>query len=345
MNGIIFKHLDKSNKRNVATAEILQGMILSNNVSSTKCANYITGDAKKDSKIKRVERFYARNYLNEDMAVQFLHSCMGSKKNILSLDRTNWEYGDKDINALVLYGVNDTTSSMLNIDLLDNNGGNSNFNDRKQVLQPVIDKLGSDNISALLCDREFFSFEFVHYLVEENIPFVIRIKKNLNFIQPLINSLGNTSKTLRDQVVGTFNGKEIRLDLSAKKLKDEYLLTVSFRVANPLKQYRMRWSIECFFKSIKTAGLNVENTHITRHDRLRSLFLLCGMAYAICKIMGILRHQYVEKIKFKNTLQCFQFSFFRYGLDWITELIFVKAIKPEKPNYTAFPQCLTVSVR
>ena len=49
----------------MATAEILQGMILSNNVSSTKCANYIGGDAKKDSKIKRVERFYAKGYLGE----------------------------------------------------------------------------------------------------------------------------------------------------------------------------------------------------------------------------------------------------------------------------------------
>lgn len=345
MTDIILKYLDKSIKRNMATAEIIKGLTLSRNVSSTRCANYFSGNAKKHSKIKRIERFYANNYLNENEAVRFLNACMGSGTNILSLDRTNWEHGNNDINALVVYGLNDRTSGMLNLKLLDNNGGNSNCNDRVEVLQPVIEQIGADNIKALLCDREFFSFEFAHYLMEANVPFVIRVKKNLNFIQALIAALGSTAITWHNQVIGTFKGKEMRLDISAKKLKDEYLLTVSFGVANPLKLYRRRWGIESFFKSIKSAGFNVENTHITRIDRLRSLFLLCGMAYAICETMGRIRHQYIEQIKFKATLGCFQFSFFRYGLDWITELIFKNFTVPERLHQASLSQCLAVSVR
>jgi hypothetical protein len=319
---MILQCFDKSNKRNIATAEMVKGLILSRSVSSTKCANFLSGCAQKSSKIKRIERYYARNYLNTDTAVRFLNKQFNSTQSIFCLDRTNWQHGSKDINALVLYGLNNTVSSMLNIKLLDNKGGNSNFDDRVEVLEPVIQEVKHNNIMALLGDREFFSFKFVHYLVTRDIPFVIRIKENLHFIQPIIKALKGTAKTWRNQLIGKFAGQEIRLDVAAKKLKDEYLLTVSYKVDNPLKTYRKRWAIECFFKAIKSSGFNVETTCLKHNDRLRALLYLCAMAYVICRKLGMFRHKYLAKMKFKKTLNCFQFSYFRYGLDWITELIY-----------------------
>lgn len=342
MDAIILKQFNKSNRRNATIAEMLKAMVLSRSVSSTKCANYLTGTSKKASKIKRVERFYSRNYLSPDSAVGLLSSGMKNSRIILSMDRTNWEYGKHHINALVVYGINEESSGMLNLELLNNKGGNSNFADREQVLEPVIKNLSACNISALLGDREFFSFKFVDYLIQKDVPFVIRIKENLKFVQPLIRSLKYTSKTWKNQVIGRFGGKEVRLDLSAKKLKDEYLLTVSYKVSNPLKLYRKRWSIECFFKSIKTAGFNIENTRLRHNNRLRALFLLCGIAYAICTMLGNFRHHKIAPMRFKKTLKCHQFSFFRYGLDWITELIFSNL---NCLNYINFPNLLIPHVR
>lgn len=322
MKDIILSKISKSNRRRKITAEMIQSLVLGRRVSSTICANYLSGTAKKESKIKHVERFYAKGYLDQDSAIDLLFNRLDSGFHLLSLDRTNWEYGKVDINALALYSCSGELSGLLNLELLDNKGGNSNFEDRKRVLEPVIRRLSSNKISGLLCDREFFSFEFVDYLVEHDVPFVIRIKENLGFIQPLIKALKCATKTLRNQNIGCFNGKVIKLDLSAKKLKDEYLLTVSYKVPNPLKLYRRRWAIESFFKSIKTGGFNIEDTNITNKQRLQSLFLLCAIAYLMCSILGIFRHKNVRPIKFKKTLKCYQFSFFRYGLDWITELIF-----------------------
>jgi transposase len=135
--------------------------------------------------------------------------------------------------------------------------------------------------------------------LEQDVPFVIRIKENLNFIQPLLKQLKGVSKTLRSG----------------------YLFLVPFKVDNPLKLYRKRWELEGFFKKIKTAGFNLEDTHLKGSNRLKSLILLCAMAYLICTLMVIFRHHKVQAMKFKTTLNCYQFSFFRYGLDWITELI------------------------
>ncbi len=89
----------------------------------------------------------------------------------------------------------------------------------------------------------------------------------------------------------------------------------SDKVHNPLQLYRKRWEIECFFKKLKTAGFNLESTNLKDSNRLKSLILLCAMAHLVCTLLGIFRHNNIRAIKFKRTLNCYQFSFFRYGLD------------------------------
>lgn len=320
----ILNELGKSSKSNKVSVEILKGLILGRNISSTVCANYISGYSAKQSKIRRIERFYAKGYLKQSRAISIsiLSNCFEGERILLSMDRTNWSCGKKDINALIVYGSGLKLNSMLNIELLDNHGGNSCFEDRERILDPVIERIGLGAITALLCDREFFSLKFVNYLIDRDIPFVIRVKENLNIVKPLIKCLRVGCKTLRHQVIGRLGDKDIVADLSIKSLTDEYLITISYKVDNPLKLYRKRWNIECFFKSIKTAGFNIEDTRITRLERLKTLFMLCALAYLACFAIGKYRHYTATPMKFKKTLNCYQFSFFRYGLDWITELIF-----------------------
>ena len=236
-----------SSRRKSTIADMVQSLIISRKVSSTNCATHFPGSADASSKIRRVERFYSNNYLETKTAIDFLSHFRSSGKCLLIMDRTNWQ-------------------SLMNVELLDNNGGSSSFEDRKLLIEPVIKQLGKERVEAQLCDREFFSFKFISYLLEKNIPFVIRIKENLQFIQPLL-----SAKTFREQLIGTFDNKAIYVDLSGKKLKDEYLLLVSFKVANPLELYRKRWEVECFFKRIKTAGFHIESTHIKIINALNHL--------------------------------------------------------------------------
>jgi len=63
------------------------------------------GKAKTDSKYKRLQRFFAGfNFSMDDIArliVRFLPAVRGEKWD-LSMDRTNWKVGKKNINPLVL---------------------------------------------------------------------------------------------------------------------------------------------------------------------------------------------------------------------------------------------------
>ena len=49
----------------------------------------------------------------------------------------------------------------------------------------------------------------------------------------------------------------------------EFLIVASFeRHPNTLDFYKQRWQIETMFKAFKTAGFNIENTHLTDYYRL-----------------------------------------------------------------------------
>lgn len=152
--------------------------------------------------------------------------------------------------------------------MLSNNGGNSNSSDRISLAKEVIERYSKERVEVLLGDREFLSIEFVHWLLFNNIRFILRARENLDFIQPYLRQAKRLGKIFKNVLVGEFNGTEIRCDLSIKKLTEEYLIVVSHKVKKPLGEYKERWGIESFFKMIETGGLNIEDTKVIDPSRL-----------------------------------------------------------------------------
>ena len=58
--------------------------------------------------------------------------------------------------------------------------GNSCAEDRIALLQRVIKRLGEKRIETLLADREFIGTEWFHFLIAQEIPFLIRGKKKFH---------------------------------------------------------------------------------------------------------------------------------------------------------------------
>jgi len=56
--------------------------------------------------------------------------------------------------------------------------GNSCPEDRIFILKRVLERFGIEKIEALLADREFIGKEWFYFLIQKNIPFIIRGKKN-----------------------------------------------------------------------------------------------------------------------------------------------------------------------
>ena len=92
MNEIILQSSKKLNKKHEVIKGIVKGIALTRSVSSTRCAMYIEGTAKLSSKIKRIERCYAKLYLSPEIATTFLRSQFSKETQMtFSLDRTNWK--------------------------------------------------------------------------------------------------------------------------------------------------------------------------------------------------------------------------------------------------------------
>ena len=303
-------------------ADLIIGIYKSREVSSTSIARHVCGDAETASKLRRIERFYKEGYVDSESLINAIRRMYGEKRFRLSLDRTNWELGKKELNAFAAFATRGNTGSLINLKMLDTKGGNSCSDDRIEIIEGIVKQYGKASILSILGDREFYSLKFAAWLKIEGMGFAIRVRENLDFVQPYLKGATLKGKTFKDVVVGSYEEVEIRCDLSIKKLKDEYLIIASNRITRPLEEYRQRWGIERFFKMLKTGGFNIESTKITDPARLEILFLLCSMAYLICVKMGVYRHQNIKKIRKKYKDDCYEYSFFRWGLDWLRELIF-----------------------
>ena len=123
----------------------------------------------------------------------------------------------------------------------------------------------------------------------------------------------NKIKTIETKIYGT------ELKVTCLNLKKDYLLIVSNAVLGKkaLIAYKSRWSIERTFKSIKTSGFNIEDTHITDQVKLSKLFAIVSIALAVCIITGKIKNDLKEIPTKKHGRKLY--SFFTYGFDLLRE--------------------------
>ena len=95
----------------------------------------------------------------------------------LALDRTNWKFGDKNINILVLGVVYQGVAFPVLFSMM-NKRGNSSTAERIDLMERYIMLFGSNSIDCLLADREFVGQDWIAYLNCYKIRYHIRIREN-----------------------------------------------------------------------------------------------------------------------------------------------------------------------
>jgi transposase len=71
------------------------------------------------------------------------------------------------------------------------------------------------------------------------------------------------------------------------KNKLEFVIVATYYFdAFALQVYAQRWSIECFFKAIKSAGFRIEDTHLKDSQRLKKLLAIVAIAFTWVYIVG-----------------------------------------------------------
>lgn len=245
----------------------------------------------------------------------------------LSMDRTNWQWGKKNINLLVLSACYKGVAIPLYCIALDKKG-NSDTSERIQLIDYFIEGFGRNNIAGLLGDREFIGEDWFTYLRKRKIPFDMRVKKN----HVTTNSRGlevDINALFYDLKVDGFSvlqgkrklmGQE--LYLSALRLKDGELLILASSEGpeDALTRYARRWEIETLFSCLKGKGFNFEDTRITELERIESMMSVLSIAFAWAHKVGDWRHESQKPIKAKKHGRL-SVSYFRYGLDWIQQAL------------------------
>ena len=282
-----------------------------------------------ESDVRATQRFFASTHIDYNQYSRMIYDMLkiGGKITIV-LDRTNWKFGRVHINIFVATvlckaeGQDQSFAVPIVWDVLDK-AGTSNTQERKKLMREILAIVGSENIEVVLADREFIGHEWIQFLLENSIPFIIRIRNDMYVMHggkrvnasSLFTGVKYNEKLIYSV---TFNGIQVQL-AGTRSIEGELVVVIaSMEVPGDLlNTYRLRWLIELFFKSIKSQGFNIENTHMTDPARIKLLFALISYATMLVVQAGMVRN-HVKKIKVKNHGRP-TYSLFTYGLDlWRT---------------------------
>jgi hypothetical protein len=282
-----------SNDRSRTLAVLITGLISARTVNLSHLAGGFCGPAKLSSNYRRLQRFFQYVRIDEAWLARTLVALLRLEPPYrLCLDRTNWKVGAKDVNLLVLCIVARRVRIPLLWSMLEGRG-NSSTDERKALIERYIGIFGLASIRMLLADREFVGSKWFEFLVENDIPFAIRVKADLivtlddGRVIPL-SSLARRKHGWKKRAChrGRFQDMAERfagtLAFAAKRRSDGTLIIVATnrQPLAALHDYKKRWQIECLFGDTKTRGLNMEDTRLTQPAKLGLLTAIVALALA-----------------------------------------------------------------
>ncbi len=294
-------------------------------VNLTQLALTFPSRAQVSSRYRRMQRFFSGHWIDYNDVAQFIMRLFGFMDTdvYLALDRTNWKWGRVNINLLVLAVV--YRGAAIPVYWLPlNKRGNSSSRERRALLLRFISQFGKGRIKGLLADREFIGDTWMGWLIQERIPFMIRIRNNS------ISTNRRGQKTRVDRLFAGLKPGETKhlsqprplgpcqVYLSALRLADGELLVVASGglIQDALKIYGLRWEIETLFGCLKGRGFKLEETRVVGYLRIKKLLVLPVIAFCWAQRVGDWKHDGVLPIKVKTHQRKAQ-SIFRYGLDCI----------------------------
>lgn len=86
-----------------------------------------------------------------------------------------------------------------------------------------------------------------------------------------------------------------------------------------MEDYAKRWEIETLFKCLKSGGFNFEDTHLIQPERLEKLMVFLAIAFSWAYMIGEWCHTQ-KPIRIKSHQRPAK-SIFRYGLDWLRDIL------------------------
>jgi hypothetical protein len=320
-------HLTWHGARLSFLAAFLIALLRVKTINFAELATAFGGNAQTDSHYKRLQRFFRHYAIDYAEIAQAMMSLMAIPEPwVLSLDRTQWQFGEHTFNILMLGVVHEGIAFPLVWCLLDKRG-NSNTDERLKLFNQFLERFGERELACLTADREFIGKDWFHYLLQEpRTPFRIRIRHN--------HILGKGRRCLKVsavfQALQPGQHQVLRhkrqlwghwLYIAALRLEDGTLLVVATQSApqSAIADYAKRWGIETLFGIFKSRGFCLESTHLSDAERLNKLLALLSLALCWVFLCGEWLHQLKPLAVKKHGRRAK--SLFRYGLDYLRNIV------------------------
>jgi hypothetical protein len=318
---------------------LVVGVLVTRTVNLTHIAGLFPTKAEISSNYRRLQRFFKEVTFDYDAIALFIVRLtgLGQAPWMLALDRTNWKLGKTNINILMLA----VSGKGIGIPLMWmelGKAGNSRTKERTALVTRFCKLFGADRIAGLTGDREFVGNDWMNFLIERNIPFILRLREDFiitiegrsytlwSLLRKLKKGSGRT--IFYDVILGAKSGSgSPRVHLACKRLANGELLILATN-CNPetaSANYRMRWQIETLFAACKSRGFNLEDTHLIHSERIEKLLAVLAVAFGWAHATGEWRER-SRPIKIKTHQRKAQ-SVFRYGLDLLRKLLATDTLK------------------
>jgi hypothetical protein len=266
---------------------------------------------------------------------------------LLTMDRTNWQFGQRHINVLMIALAWEGIACPL-LWSVRARPGNSSTKARTDLMKRLLKILPAQRIKALVADREFIGSDWLSFLDQEKVPFYIRLRRDLRLVSPTGRrrrveryfshlAVGQVRRLPGQRRIG-----EVSVRLAGMKYTDdngrtEYLIVATnASVGEALRMYRRRWEVETLFAALKRRGFFLEVTHVSEPERIERLVGLLTLAFLWAHRVGQWLDTVVRPLRFKKH-ERLERSLFRYGLDHLQSVLLNLSVCQEK-----FKICLRI---
>ena len=323
------KHLSWQQARIIFIAQFMLSLLQARSVNLCRVAEHFETTSLVESSYRRIKRFFQWDGFCCEKLGQAILSWLPMERYILCMDRTNWKYGKKDVNYLVVSIAWQGASIPIAWTCLDKKGGNSNTEERIALMLRVLTLIPADKIDMLLADREFIGKEWFQWLKEQRILFRLRVRHDVQ-IMTTKGIYVKASQLFRRVKAGQTETWVSRRKVSGVKLyiaatrapkSGELLIVVGLEKPDSMiADYAQRWAIEVLFGNLKKRGFDVEATHMTKPEKMDRLMGLLSLTVLWCMIAGHWEYGDVETLPLNKHYRP-QKSLFRLGLDMLRRVL------------------------
>lgn len=253
---------------------------------------HLPGSSTLEAKQRRLERCFQDPQLDDEVFLRLLVPLLPAGPLVFVLDRTNWQHGQTHLNLLVL-GVVLAGLTLPLVWVALPHGGSSDTAARERLVARLLLFIPAPRWRVLVADREFLGAAWFSFLRRRKLKRCIRIRLDTRLDDLRVDE--SFSHVLTGQVVALFDkanvyGNGMQVVVTRAPDGDLVALATDLPIHQTRATYRLRCSVECTFSAMKSPGFGLEDTAMTRADRLERLFGLVALALACCLRVGLDRH-------------------------------------------------------